>query len=232
MSDSVVGTCQLVREIDRKAMAILSIPGLVLMENAGRNLTELLCRAGVTGKVLIFCGTGNNAGDGMVMARHLQLRGVDVELVGCVSPERFRGDAKTEYEIVQRLKLPFWELTDCTTAWEIFQKLEPYRHSAQWLVDALLGTGASGEPRFPFNAVIDWINRASKRVLAVDLPSGLDADSGEPSRSTVRAEMTGTLAVMKRGLLQESALPYVGKVECLDIGFAIPPGWLEKECEN
>ncbi|MDO4583771.1 MAG: NAD(P)H-hydrate epimerase [Planctomycetia bacterium] len=225
MDAPLVRTCQQTREIDRRAMEEWHIPGMVLMENAGRNLVELLCREEVTGKVVIFCAAGNNAGDGMVMARHLQMRNVDVEVVGCVSPERFRGDAKMQYEIIRSLEIPFLELADCTTAWEVFQKLEPYRHSAQWLVDALLGTGASGEPRFPVNAVIDWINRASKRVLAVDLPSGLDADTGEPSRSTVRAEITGTLAALKPGLLQESARPYVGKVECLDIGFAIPASW-------
>ena len=92
---------------------------------------------------------------------------------------------------------------------------------ADWLIDAMLGTGAQGEPRPPFDVAIDWMNAQSGKKLAVDVPSGLDCDTGQPAGHTIRADHTCTFAAMKIGYLQPSAKPFTGEVHVCDIG--VPP---------
>lgn len=188
--------------------------GLVLMENAGRGCADLLCRLGIAGPVVICCGRGNNAGDGFVLARHLDLRGHEVRLVLCGDPEQLRGDAAHNFQIAARAGIPQAvlgsevspaELADCFAR-------------ADWLVDALLGTGVRGDPRPPLDRVIEAMNAHSARKLAVDLPSGMDCDSGQPGRHTVRADHTCTFVAVKRGFLAASARPYLGHVHVADIG--------------
>ena len=206
-----------VRQLDQTAIQRFGIPGVVLMENAGRNLTDLLCEQGPKGKTLIFCGGGNNAGDGFVIARHLHLRGYGVLVVLCANPEKFCGDALTQYQIFQKSGLPSAAIYPCGTAEEVTKRLNALPTSGDWLVDALLGTGAQGEPRFPINAIIPWMNASGKKILAVDIPSGLDCDTGQPASQTIRATVTGTLAALKPGLI---ASAYTGPVRVLDIGFS------------
>ncbi len=216
------------RKVDQLAMESYGICGLVLMENAGRGTTDCLCRLlGVSheatesasagdapAKVVICCGKGNNAGDGFVVARHLELRGIDARVLLWAEPEELTGDAATNFEILRKTDVPI----------EIFGarydagRLAGQLAGAAWIVDALLGTGARGEPRPPFDAVIDQLNAAGTPILAVDLPSGLDCDTGQPSGHTIRAEVTCTFMAAKTGLLAEGAERYVGKLHVLDIG--------------
>lgn len=211
-------TREQVRQIDRTAIEQFGIPGIVLMENAGRNITDVLCRQNPSGTTLILCGSGNNAGDGLVVARHLKLRGRSVQLVLCTPPEKFHGDAAIQYDITQKLGFPCVEVYSCHTTLEMETRLNPYLTETEWLVDALLGTGATGEPRFPMNIVIPWMNASGKKILAVDIPSGLDCDTGFPASVTVQANITCTLAAMKPGLVDS---PFTGEIHVLDIGF--PP---------
>jgi NAD(P)H-hydrate epimerase len=202
------------QKIDERAVDEFDMVGLVLMENAGRGCADLLDRLGIDGTVVICCGKGNNAGDGLVMARHLDLRGYRVKVLLWCAPESLRGDASRNYEIARRAELP---LVACPArsdaAW-----LRGELGDADWIVDALLGTGSRGEPRPPLDAVIDVLNDHPARKLAVDLPSGLDCDTGEPASHVFRADHTATFVAPKAGFRSAAARPLLGTVHVLDIG--------------
>ncbi len=208
-----------VREIDQRAMLEYGIPGLVLMENAGRGVVDKICQFGIDGPVLICCGKGNNGGDGLVIARHLDLRRVTVEVLLFANPAELTGDALTNYQIVAKTEIP---LTICDDATEPAPNwrhlLSEKARRAGWIVDALLGTGATGEPRYPLNLAIEYINRAQRPVIAVDVPSGLDCDTGKPATATIRATHTCTFVGKKLGFHLPEAEPYVGVMHVLDIG--------------
>jgi NAD(P)H-hydrate epimerase len=207
------------REIDRRAIEDFGMSGLVLMENAGRSCVDVLERLGITGPVIIFCGRGNNAGDGFVIARHLKISGHHCRVLLLSSSDELRGDAGSNFAILQKCGVPI-EIATRPYA------LTGQATNAAWLVDAILGTGAQGEPRPPFDTTIDWINSrpAGTKVLAVDVPSGLDCDTGQPSQHTVRADHTCTFAGIKIGFMQPQAKPFIGAVHVCDIG--VPPQML------
>jgi NAD(P)H-hydrate epimerase len=213
-SDIPILTCRQAREIDRRAVEEYGLSGLVLMENAGRGLADTLCGFSFSGPVVICCGKGNNAGDGFVLARHLDLRRVPVKTLVWAEPNELRGDAATNFAVLARCGVPI----------EIFghrhdaARMEAHLAGAAWIVDALLGTGAAGEPRPPLDAVIGRLNAGPVPILAVDLPSGLNADTGAVARNTVRAAHTCTFVAAKPGLLMPAARPYVGELHVLDIG--------------
>ncbi len=220
------------RWVDQRAMDHYGLLGLVLMENAGRGVADRLChlilgdRLAVAAdayhapaiepppKVAVCCGKGNNAGDGFVIARHLGLRGFDVRVLLWAEPAELTGDAGVNFRILEKTGVPI----------EIFAsqpdpaRLERLLAGSAWLVDALLGTGARGEPRPPLDAVIDQLNAAPAPILAVDLPSGLDCDTGEPAGHTIRAAVTCTFAAAKPGFFAPGAEQYTGELHVLDIG--------------
>jgi NAD(P)H-hydrate epimerase len=208
-----------VREFDRRAIEEYGVPGVVLMENAGRAAAELLLSLGVTGRVVICCGKGNNGGDGFVIARHLDLHGIDVRVLLFCSAEELAGDAKTNYEIIAKSQISI-ALQPPSSA------LAGELAVADWIVDALFGTGLQGPVRPPFEEVINTINACGAKVLAVDIPSGLDCDTGQPLGATVRATHTATFVALKQGFLQSSAAEWTGKVHVVDIG--APRRLLEK----
>lgn len=205
---------RIAQEIDRRAMSEYGIPGLVLMENAGRGVADVLCRLGIAAPVAICCGKGNNAGDGFVIARHLDLRGKPVHVLLWADPEELAGDAKVNFRILQGCGVPI----------EVFgnrhdpQRTERLLAGAGWIVDALLGTGARGDPRPPLDGVIRTLNAADVPKLAVDLPSGLDCDTGRPGDPTIVAAHTCTFVAPKKGFFEPSAQAHVGRVHVLDIG--------------
>jgi NAD(P)H-hydrate epimerase len=202
------------REVDRRAREEFGVSGLVLMENAGRGTAELLARLGAKGPVVICCGKGNNAGDGFVIARHLDLCRIGVRICLWASEDELRGDAAANFGIVRKSGLPV----------EVFgnrhdrQRLAEILAGADWVVDALLGTGAQGEPRSPLAEVIDQLNEQHLPILAVDLPSGLDCDTGTPSAHTIRARHTCTFVAVKTGFMASGAAGYTGEVHVVGIG--------------
>lgn len=198
------------RELDRRAVDEYGMNSLVLMENAGRGVADRLCALGVAGQVLVCCGPGNNGGDGFVVARHLDLRGVKVQVLIVADPSKLRGDALANLQIIQRAGLLIQHCPD--------GELNSVAGKPDWIVDALLGTGAHGEPRTAIARAIAAINASSTRIMAVDLPSGLDSDSGAPASQTVRADHTCTFVAWKRGFLNPAAAPYLGEVHVVDIG--------------
>jgi NAD(P)H-hydrate epimerase len=207
-----------VRSIDGRAMEEFGMSGLVLMENAGRGCAEVLCRLGCRAKVAIVCGSGNNAGDGFVIARHLELQGTDVHVVLLSNPNSLRGDAAINFEIIKRGSLPIIELNGEAGGQFEAPKFMRAIGGAQWLVDAMLGTGATGPPRAPWDAAIEMLNEHPARRFAVDLPTGLDCDTGIPSSATFRADYTCTFVAPKLGFTNPLARPYLGTVEVIDIG--------------
>jgi NAD(P)H-hydrate epimerase len=204
-----------VRELDRQAIEVYGVPGVVLMENAGRGAAELLLALGVHERVIICCGKGNNGGDGFVMARHLDLHGRDVRVLLFGRPEELQSDAKVNYESIVKAELPI--TVHAATQLDI-AALQSELATAEWVVDALVGTGLQGEVRAPFGQVIELINASRARVLAVDIPSGLDCDTGQPLGPTVRATHTATFVALKKGFLAPSAKEWTGKVHVVPIG--------------
>ncbi|MHB8863571.1 MAG: NAD(P)H-hydrate epimerase [Pirellulaceae bacterium] len=203
-----------VRELDRRAIEEFGIPGVVLMENAGRGCADALCRLGVGGPVAICCGAGNNAGDGLVLARHLDLRGVTAQLIFWSDPAQLSGDAGINYAIAEKARLPIHR---CSGP-DVLGQLERQLEGVAWIVDALLGTGARGAPRAPLDRVIERLNAHAARKLSIDIPSGLDCQSGLPAAHTFRADHTCTFVAAKPGLLAPEAKPWVGQLHVLDIG--------------
>ncbi len=199
-----------VRELDRRASAEYGVPGVVLMENAGRGAAEVLLRLGVCGPVVVCCGKGNNGGDGFVIARHLDNHGVTVRVLFFGQPQTLTGDAAINFEIVRRAGLPLTVCADAVPA--------PDLAGADWVVDALLGTGVTGPARPPLDRVIAAINAGGAKVLAVDLPSGMDCDTGLPLGPCVRALHTVTFVTQKKGFANPTAKEWLGEVHVADIG--------------
>jgi NAD(P)H-hydrate epimerase len=204
-----------VRNLDRRAIAELGLPGVVLMENAGRGTAELLRALGVHGGVVVCCGKGNNGGDGFVIARHLDNYQIPVRVLLFARPEELTGDAAINYRVLAASGVPI-EIH----AGAVLNDEAVRRHlaAAEWVVDALFGTGLAGPVRPPFDAVIAAINASPARVLAVDIPSGLDCDTGQPLGPTVRAEHTATFVALKQGFTNPAAQEWLGQVHVLDIG--------------
>jgi NAD(P)H-hydrate epimerase len=218
-------TRQQVRDLDRRAVEELGVHTLVLMENAGRGATDILCSLGISGLVVICCGKGNNAGDGFVVARHLNLRGYDVRVLAWSSLEQLSPDAAANARILENTGISIlWRTTeDLSQSDEHDVQLAEALQGATWIVDALLGTGATGSPRPPLDAVIRQINGSGVSVFALDVPSGLDCDTGEAADPTIRAAHTCTFAAAKPGLIVSSAALYVGQLHVTDIGIPANP---------
>lgn len=203
-----------VREVDRCAIEQYQIPGMVLMENAGRGCVDVLCRLGIDGPVIICCGKGNNAGDGLVIARHLDLRGYTAKLIFWSDPNELTGDAGLNYQIAKQAALPMCCFTGPFYKCQLAEQLQ----GADWIVDALLGTGARGAPRAPLDAVLDQLNAHPAKKMAIDLPSGLDCDTGVAAPHCFRADHTCTFVAAKPGLVTSDASQRVGQLHVLDIG--------------
>ncbi len=205
---------QQVRQVDRRAIEDYGMSGLVLMENAGRGVAETMLAIGVDGPVIICCGKGNNGGDGLVIARHLDNRGVAVNVLLFADPAELRGDAAANWQIIERA-----DIVRAVLGLDFeMDGLPELLCDADWIVDALLGTGATGEPHPPYGAAIAAINAAVKKVMAVDLPSGLDCDSGHAAGQTVVADRTCTFVAAKPGLLAAGAERFTGRLHVIDIG--------------
>jgi NAD(P)H-hydrate epimerase len=187
------------------------------MENAGRGTVDVLQRLGVRGPVIVCCGKGNNGGDGLVIARHLANRGIAAKSLLFAAADELSEDAAVQWDIVRRLQLPA-ELWQGNTVDE--PRLAEELRTAAWVVDALFGTGLTGPMRPPFDRIAAVINASPGNVLAVDIPSGLDADTGLPMGTAVRAHHTVTFVAPKTGFQNSSAAAWLGQVHVVDIGVA------------
>ena len=216
----IVMTRDEVRAFDRWAINTLGIAGVVLMENAGRSCAEMIKEklAGITNpKVCIFCGTGNNGGDGYVIARSLLNSGFRVAVTICGEREKIKGDAKANLDILEKLGQPIEQLNLKDN--NIPSRVKAFAAGADMLIDALLGTGLKGQLKGKYLELIESINARNLPVLAVDIPSGLDCDTGEPLGAAIKATYTVTFVAMKKGFtLSRNVAEYTGEIFVASIG--------------
>ena len=238
---------QEVRRLDVQAVEELGLPTLILMENAGRGaagwLAELagamppdaggrvfssspsapgsdIPRGPALPPVVVLCGPGNNGGDAGVVARHLDAWGFPVRVVWFTRSDRLQGDAAVQWAILEKSSVEQSAWFDANSS---ESELDPTRLTmvladADWLVDGLLGTGLSRPVEGPLRTVIEAMNRSGKPIFALDLPSGLDADTGQPLGVAVRACATATFVAAKLGFTAPGAADYTGEVAIIDIG--------------
>jgi NAD(P)H-hydrate epimerase len=204
------------RAMDAKTIYELGVPGLVLMENAGRQtyeyILDFMTEIDLSGRIDIYCGKGNNGGDGYVIARHLFNNGYSVRILSIGDPEDIKGDAKTNYLICKKYNIP---LVVIKSSEQLIGQVPP-----GLVVDALLGTGIKGEVRNLFKEIIDHINDQGVPVVSVDIPSGLNGDFPTVSGSAIRADLTVTMALPKRAHLFYPAKKYVGLLDIADISMS------------
>jgi len=210
-----------VRAFDAWAIDTLGIAGVVLMENAGRSCAELIedeLKDVVQPKVCIFCGTGNNGGDGYVIARHLINRGVRVTVVVCGDRDKIKGDARINLDILERMGESIERLNPAGC--DMADQVKLFSAGAGIIVDSLFGTGLRGQLSDEYRWLIESINACESRILAVDIPSGLDCDAGEPLGAAIRAVWTVTFVAVKKGFVSANATQYTGEIFVASIGIA------------
>jgi NAD(P)H-hydrate epimerase len=204
------------RDVDRMMVEELHIELIQMMENAGRCLAQH-ARSWLGGnvqgrRITVLAGSGGNAGGGLAAARRLAIWGADVSIVLGQRARAMHGVPARQLGIVKRLGLPVMPAA---------ARSAEHLERADLIIDALIGYSLQGPPRGPIAGLIHGANAIAAPTVALDLPSGLDGDTGEASHPTVRAETTLTLALPKRGLLQPGAGPWVGQLFVADI--SVPP---------
>lgn len=216
---------QQMREADRRTIDEIGIPSIVLMENAGRQAVAAMEAAFddlASRHVAVLCGRGNNGGDGFVVARTLAQRGVEATVFLLGSVADVRGDARTNLEVLGRIGLSVVEITDAQD-WELhFSEVS----ECELVVDAILGTGFHGSISGLLETVVADVNGLGVPVVAIDLPTGLSADSQEVEGGAIEASMTVTLAAPKIPLVFPPADSHAGDLVIADIG--IPPPVLDE----
>jgi NAD(P)H-hydrate epimerase len=204
-------TREQVRAVDRIAIEQFGVPGIVLMENAALGavaVARAMLQRTQRPAVLILCGGGNNGGDGLAIARHLHNAGADIHIATTLDPARYTGDAGINWRIIQAMNLPR------TLARPDLIRTRPWH----LIIDAIFGTGLTHAPRPPFDELVAAVNAANTSVLAIDIPSGLDCDTGQPLGPVIRATRTVTFVAEKAGFAAPAAAPFLGQVHVAPIG--------------
>jgi NAD(P)H-hydrate epimerase len=216
-------TVQQIRELDVLAIEHVGVPGVVLMENAGRACAEIAYDAlldPARARVLVLCGPGNNGGDGFVLARHLHNAGVHVDVVLAASAEKSAGEAGINLRILERMGVALVSAAQVPAgSGETLAAVRQLAAGADLIIDALLGSGSRGAPRGVIAELIELANAAGRaRRLAIDIPSGLCADSGQVQEPCFRADATATMVAAKLGFERPAARAVLGRVIAVDIG--------------
>ncbi|CUS78371.1 NAD(P)H-hydrate epimerase [Candidatus Kryptobacter tengchongensis] len=217
----LVASPEEIRKCDSYAIEKLGIPGILLMENASQGVIQsiLMKYGGVAGKkVFVFCGGGNNGGDGLAVARKLFGMRAEVYIFLLVAPEKLHGDTKTNYEIALKIQKdkPKTDTFEIITLKDV-KELEKYP-KPDLVIDAIFGTGFKGKVQGLFYDVINWINTVRAYTVSVDIPSGLNGDTGEVEGIAVRADLTATMGLAKTGLMLNMGKILPGKIYIIDIG--------------
>jgi NAD(P)H-hydrate epimerase len=216
-------TAEQMKRIDRRAIREFGIPGTVLMENAAGAVLSEMERffEGLAGtRVGIICGKGNNGGDGLALARRLAVRGVPVRIALLAPFAAVTGEAKVNLSVAQKMDM---EIIPNASA----RSLEDIISWSDVIVDALLGVGLSSPVKGAYAVAVAKINSSGRPVVAIDIPTGIHADSGAVLGSAVRADLTVTMGLLKRGLVLSPGAENAGIVRVADIG--IPAGTIEQE---
>jgi hydroxyethylthiazole kinase-like uncharacterized protein yjeF len=218
----LVATAEQMQKFDRAAIKGLSIPGVVLMENAGRAFVDALQNQ--TGSlesrsVTVVCGKGNNGGDGFVIARHAANRGARVEVLLLAKPSEIQGDAAANLVAIRKMAVHRDSHVRLSTT--LTPRSIRRRRPGALVIDAVFGTGFSGEPKGVFRAAIEWINSSRSYVAAVDMPSGVNGKNGQMASVAVKADLTVTMGLGKVGHYTGAGRDHTGKLVIVDI--SIPP---------
>ncbi len=216
-------TAEQMRNIDRRAVREWGIPGTVLMENAAAAIMAEMERFfdGLEGlKAGIICGKGNNGGDGLALARRLRIRGVPVRVALLAPFASVSGEAKVNLSILRKTDVEITANASLNAVADILSW-------SDIIVDAVLGVGLSSPLTGKYAQIVQLINGADSPVVAVDIPTGINADTGAVMGTAVKAELTVTMALIKRGLVLHPGASYAGEVRIADIG--IPPEVVQKE---
>ncbi len=211
-----------VRAFDSWAINTLGIPGVALMENAGRSCAEFIEEklADIANpKVCIFCGTGNNGGDGYVIARHLLNNDLSVTVVISGDRNKIKGDAKVNLDVLEAMGQTIEQMN--LADGNIHEQVETLTADADMIVDSLFGTGLSGQLGDEYKQLIESLNSRNCQVLAVDIPSGLECDTGQPLRAAIQADYTVTFVALKKGFMTEQATQYTGEIFIASIGVVV-----------
>ncbi len=210
-------TADEMQEMDRRTIESFGIPGRILMENAGRGATRFFLEyfKDIEHKRIgVIAGRGNNGGDGFVMARYLAQKGIRVTVYLLTESQTVAGDAAANLSLLFPLLIPVIEMPDL----ESFSSHKTeMRHEAIW-IDAILGTGLRSDVKGFFKDVIDFLNQLNRPVFAVDIPSGLNSDTGRPCGTCIRADATATFAFGKTGHFILPGAEYTGALKIIDIG--------------
>ncbi|PLY01088.1 MAG: bifunctional ADP-dependent NAD(P)H-hydrate dehydratase/NAD(P)H-hydrate epimerase [Desulfuromonas sp.] len=212
-------TAKQMRELDRAAIEDWHVPGPVLMENAGKATVDQLEDVFAElcpGPVTILAGKGNNGGDGYVIARHLLNRGWQVLTIVLAAAEKITGDARINLDILLKSEAEVLFVTDSDELERLLPQLDPII-----VVDALFGTGLFSAVSGLYEKAIDWANEAAEAIIAVDIPSGIDATSGKVLGTAVAADLTVTFACAKVGQVIYPGAEYVGDLVVADIGIPV-----------
>lgn len=209
-------TVDQMREIDRLMVENIRVSILMMMENASRNIAFLsrqILGGSLKGKkITVLCGKGNNGGDGLGAARHLINFGGAVTCILSQKPENLGENAYSQFNVLKNMDANIIEFLH-----EYKNRIQEYIKSSDLIIDAMLGYSLLGNPKEPIATLIYLANNAKRPILAIDIPSGLNGNTGEASHPTIKALATLTLALPKVGLLTEKAKEYVGQLYVADL---------------
>jgi NAD(P)H-hydrate epimerase len=206
------------RDVDDTATRVLGVPSLCLMENAGAGAARVALQMLAPGaETLCLCGPGGNGGDALVVARHLAIAGVGVRAV-CWGPPP-RGDAAVQFEICRAMAIPLISATVPVEVTALLQACD----ARTLVVDGLFGIGLDRPIEGPTAQIVEGVNASGLAVLALDIPSGLDCDSGRPLGACIRATRTVTFAAMKAGFAEPASRDWTGEVTVVSIGAPVGP---------
>jgi len=221
-----VATAEIMRKLDRKSVEEFGIPGMVLMENAARGTVSAMFRHFpdlLQKRVGILAGRGNNGGDAFAVARYLLNRAIACQVYLLAAREEIKGDAATNLEILCRMG---GEVIEIRNLDELEAQRGSMARSDLW-VDGIFGTGLNAPVKGFFQEVIEWVNSSGRPVVSIDIPSGLDSDSGQVLGTCIQASLTVTFGLAKRGLLMQPGAKYCGELIVVDI--SLPRPLLESE---
>lgn len=209
-------TREQVRRVDQLAVQKYGMTGLVLMENAGRGAAAIILKIyGASSSAMIFCGPGNNGGDGCVIARHLHNAGWTVRVMVTGDQSKMSPDMSANYGIIESMGLKPIIATDHDTQQAMIKTID----KDELVIDALLGTGFQGQVRSPLAELIEAMNESPKKsLIAIDIPSGLECDAGTPTNATIKADRTITFVASKVGFSSPEATSFLGHVDVVEIG--------------
>ncbi|MGB9814059.1 MAG: NAD(P)H-hydrate dehydratase [Thermovenabulum sp.] len=210
------------KKLDKIAVQEYGIPSIVLMENAGKAVADVAERAFFeqrlkAKRVYVFCGKGNNGGDGFAAARHLKNKGFEVEVFAVEGKSKISGDALINCNIIEKMGIPTYLINDD----EGLKRARDAAKDDAFIIDALLGTGVKGEVKGILKEVINIINNSTSYKIAVDIPSGVCGATGKILGCVVKADETVTMGLLKPGLLLYPGALYTGKVTVADIGMPV-----------